>query len=45
MFTLSVEGNPVCKQAMAEGTGTSALSVELNDILLHESHSELTKGS
>jgi hypothetical protein len=33
MFALVEEGNPVCKQAMAEGRGSSGLSAESNEIL------------
>jgi hypothetical protein len=44
VFALGEEGNPVCKQAKAEGAGTSALFVESNDFFfLRESHSALTK--
>jgi hypothetical protein len=46
MFAAGEEGNPVCKQAKAEGTSTSALSVESNDFLfLRAAHLALTKGS
>jgi hypothetical protein len=38
MFALGEEGNPVCKQAEAEGTGTSALSVESNEFFFYVSH-------